>query len=205
LSTFIKQLAEPGPFPGGGSAASYVGALALSLVQKVVRLEMKRCEVDTEDTVIWNGRLDSAANLAARFQLLSQEDGRAYARVLSVRAQVHEAHVVMAAVRETALVPIQIIHAAAQGCSLISEISKECKTYLVPDLQVSCELLRAVAGGAEAIALANVMLMESASNRAELHAELMEAVKDARDEYTKTKEVLEANARCQSSHLDLAK
>lgn len=202
MSTFLEQLAEPRPFPGGGSAASYVGALALALVEKVVRLEMKRREIDAEATVIWSGRLSSAANLAAKFQLLSQEDGRAYARMSSVRAQVSEADVIMAAVREAAVVPLQIIHAAAQGCSLISESSKECKRYLVPDLQVSCELLWAVARGAEAIALANVMLMESVSNRAELHATLIEAVKDTRDEYTKTKAVLEANFPRRSSPLD---
>jgi len=198
-STFLEQLAEPRPFPGGGSAASYVGALALALVEKVVRLEMKRCEVDTEATVIWSGRLSSVANLAAKFQLLSQEDGRAYARMSSIRAHVSEADVIVAAVREAALVPLQIIHAAAQGCSLISDSSRECKTYLVPDLQVSCELLWSVARGAEAIASANVMLMESAANRTELHATLMEAVNDALDEYTKTKAVLEANAPCRSS------
>ena len=196
LSTFLEQLAEPRPFPGGGSAASYVGALALALVEKVVLLEMKRCEINTEATIIWSGRLSSVANLAAKFQLLSQEDGRAYARMSSVRTQVSEAEVIMAAIREATLVPLQIIHSAAQGCSLISEISKECKRYLVPDLQVSCELLWAVARGAEAIALANVRLMESEANRAELHTMLVQAVKDARDQYTKTKAVLEAIAPC---------
>ncbi|MGO9572343.1 MAG: cyclodeaminase/cyclohydrolase family protein [Desulfomonilaceae bacterium] len=198
-STFLEQLAEPRPFPGGGSAASYVGALALALVEKVVRLEMKRCEVDTEATVIWSGRLSSAAKLTAKFRLLFQEDGRAYARMSRVRAHVSEADVILAAVRDATLVPLQIIHAAAQGCSLISEISRECKTYLVPDLQVSCELLWAVARGAEAIASANVMLMESATNRTELHAMLIEAVKDTRDVHTKTKAVLEANAPCRYS------
>ena len=198
-STFVEQLAEPRPFPGGGAAASYVGALALALVEKVVRLEMKRCQSDTEATAIWSGRLSSAANLAAKFQFLCQEDGRAYARMSSLRARVSEEDVVAAAVREAALVPLQIIQAAAQGCSLISESSKECKAYLVPDLQVSCELLWAVVKSAEAIATANVMLMESAANRMELHTMLIKAVKDARDVNTKTKAVLKANAAGRSS------
>ncbi|MGO9568848.1 MAG: cyclodeaminase/cyclohydrolase family protein [Desulfomonilaceae bacterium] len=202
MSTFLEQLAEPRPFPGGGSAASYVGALAIALVEKVVRLEMKRCEVDTKSTFIWSGRLSSLANLGAKFQLLSEEDGRAYARMASVRAHVSEAEVITEAVRGAALVPLQIIHAAAQGCSLISEISKRCKRYLVPDLQVACELLWPLARPPKAIALANVMLMETGSNRAELHATLIEAFKHARDVHTKTKAVLEANAPCRSSLLD---
>jgi len=105
-STFLQQLAKPRPFPGGGSAASCVGALAPALVEKVARPEMKRCEVDTEATVIWSGRPSSLTNLAAKFQILSQADGPAYARMSSIRAHVSEADVVVAAVREAALVSL---------------------------------------------------------------------------------------------------
>jgi formiminotetrahydrofolate cyclodeaminase len=193
-STFLEQLAEPRPFPGGGSAASHVGALALALVEKVVRLEMKRCEVHTEAAAIWNGRLSSVAELSAKFQFLAQEDGRVYARMSSIRARGSEVDVLLQAVQEAAMVPLQIIHAAAQGCRLISETSRECKSYLVPDLQVSCELLWAVGRGAEAIAKANVMLIESEKSRAELHTMLVEALEEARDSYTNTKSLLEALA-----------
>ena len=190
-STFRKQLAEPRPFPGRGSAAAYVGDLALALVEKVVRLEMKRRQADTDAVGAWNGRLSRIANLSTRFQFLIQEDGRAYARMSSTRARVTDVDVVAEAVRESTMAPLEIIRGAIQGLSLISESSKDCRKHLVPDLQVSCDLLWAVARGAKAIALANIMLLESASNRTALHAALIEAFEDARDVHVATKAVLD--------------
>jgi methenyltetrahydrofolate cyclohydrolase len=193
-SAFLEQLAAPHPFPGGGSAASHVGALALALVEKVVRLEMKRSEEDTETTAIWSGRLARVANLTEKFQFLCQEDGRVYAQMSNIRRHASEADVISEAVREASMVPLQMMRAAAHGLSLISESSTECKTYLVPDLQVSCELLLAVARGAETIAAANVILMESAANRTELRTLLIEARKDARGLYEKTRTLLQEHA-----------
>jgi len=184
---FLEQLAEPRPFPGGGSAAAYVGALALALVEKVVRLEIKRSEKDTPATVVWNGRLSTAVNISARFRLLTQEDGRAYARMSSLRAQDCEADVIVESVKEAAMVPVQIIHAAIQGLELVSESVGECRECLVPDLQVSGELLWAVARGAQAIASANIVLLESSAHRVELQNILTEALEDARDVYAKIK------------------
>jgi len=182
---FLEQLAEPRPFPGGGSAAAYVGALALALVEKVVRLEIKRSENDAFATVVWNGRLSTADNISARFRLLTQEDGRAYARMSSLRAQDSEADVIVEAVKEAAMVPVQIIHAAIQGLELVSESVGECRECLVPDLQVSGELLWAVARGAQAIASANIVLLESSAHRLELQNVLTKALEDARDVYAK--------------------
>ncbi len=191
-SAFRQQVAEPQAFPGGGSAAAYVGDLALALVEKVIRLEMKRCAVGTDAAVTWNERLSRIANLSTQFQFLIQEDGRAYAAMSRARASVPDVDSAAGAVTEAAMVPLQIIHGAIQGLRLISETSKDCKKYLVPDLQVSCELLWAVARGTKAIALANVMLMEPESNRAELHAALTEAFEDTRNAHAETKAVLDA-------------
>lgn len=96
----MEQLAEPRPFPGGGSAGAYVGSLSLALVEKVVRLEIKRSNVDTPATLVWNGRLSRVASLSARFQFLTQEDGRAYAKMSKLRAQDSEAEVIVEAVKE---------------------------------------------------------------------------------------------------------
>jgi methenyltetrahydrofolate cyclohydrolase len=148
---FLEQLAEPRPFPGGGSAAAYVGALALALVEKVVRLEIKRSEADSPGTEVWNGMLSRVSNISARFRFLTQEDGRAYARMARLRAHGFETDVTLEAVREAAMAPVQMIHAAIQGLKLISESVRECREYLVPDLQVSVELLSA---GATRIELA---------------------------------------------------
>ena len=66
---------------------------------------------------------------------------------------------------------------------------KQCREYLVPDLLVSVELLGAVTRGAEAIAAANVALLESSAQRAELRNILSKAVEDARVLYARIKSV----------------
>ena len=40
--SFLEQLAQPRPDPGGGAAAAYGGMLALALLAKVVQLEAQR-------------------------------------------------------------------------------------------------------------------------------------------------------------------
>ena len=178
---FLEQLAQPRPFPGGGSAAAHVGALALALVEKVVRIEIKGSEADTSVSIAWNGRLSRVTGLSEKFQTLTLEDGRAYARMARVRAQGAEVDVVIEAVKEAAMVPVQMIRASIEGLELISETVKECREYLVPDLQVSVELLLAVARGAEAIASANAVLLESPVHREELRNIICKAVETASD------------------------
>lgn len=185
--TFLEQLSQPQPFPGGGSAAAHVGALALALVEKVVRLEIKGSDEDTSASGVWNRRLGRVTDLSARFQVLIQEDGRAYARMSRVRAQASEAQVIVEAVKHAAMVPVQMIQASAGGLELISEAVNECREYLVPDLQVSIELLWAVAKGAQAIAAANVVLLESPAHRAELRNIIVQAVEDAGDLFARIK------------------
>ncbi len=99
------------------------------------------------------------------------------------RAQGSEAEVIVEAVKGAAMVPVQMIQVSIKGLELISEVVKECRDYLVPDLQVSVELLWAVARGAEAIAAANVVLLESPGHRVELQNIITQAVEDASDLY----------------------
>ena len=182
-SSFMEQLRQPRPFPGGGSAAAHVGALSLALVEKVVRIEIKRREPDSPAFPVWNNRLSQVTNLAARFESLLEEDGRAYAGLSRVRAEKADAVAVFEAVREAVIAPARIISACAEGLGLISEIIKECRSYLVADLLVSVELLEAAAKGAEAIATANVLLLESTERRAELLNILTQAVDDVNYQY----------------------
>ena len=180
-ASFLEQLRQPRPFPGGGSAAAHVGALALALVEKVVRLEVKGSEAACPACTVWKARLTRAAGLSERFQILMEEDGRAYARMSRARRQEAGKDATVEAVKEAAMVPLQMIRAAIEGLELISETIQECRVYLVADLQVSVELLRAVAKGAEAIAESNVILLDSASSRADLRNILTQAVENAND------------------------
>ncbi len=119
--------------------------------------------------------------LLERFEMLIEEDGRAYARMSKVRAQGAEEDAIVEAVEEAAMVPLRMIRASIEGLELILESIQECRVYLVADLQVSIELLLAVAKGAEAIAEANVLLLESPASRAEFRNTLSQAVEDAKD------------------------
>lgn len=174
--SFMEQLRQPQPFPGGGAAAAHVGALALALVEKVVRIEIGKSDADSSIHSVWNARLARATALLARFRELIHEDGRAYERMSKARAQESDVNVVAEAVTEAALVPSQIIGACAEGLELISETLEQCRKYLVSDILVCAELLFAVARGAKAIAAANVELLDPADRSAELLRILFEAI-----------------------------
>jgi formiminotetrahydrofolate cyclodeaminase len=187
VSSFLEQLRQPRPFPGGGSAAAHVGALALALVEKVIRIEINASELGTHTSIAWNGRLSRVIDLSARFGILIQEDGRVYARMSRVRAQGSEVDVIVEAVKEAVVAPVCIIQTSIEGLELISESVKQCREYLVPDLLVAVELLEAVARGAEAIATANVALLKSPTHRTEFLDIITRAVKDVSDLYAKVK------------------
>ncbi|MFP5212779.1 MAG: cyclodeaminase/cyclohydrolase family protein, partial [Acidobacteriota bacterium] len=46
---FLAVLSKPNPTPAGGSAAAYAGAVAASLLEKIVRIEVRRKAISPEE------------------------------------------------------------------------------------------------------------------------------------------------------------
>ena len=83
--SFIVALASPDqPIPGGGAAAAYAGSVALALLKKIVRVEMRRHQGISEDSP-WEDLLDQVSALGQNLYRLSDEDGRSYLRLAEIK------------------------------------------------------------------------------------------------------------------------
>jgi formiminotetrahydrofolate cyclodeaminase len=160
-STFLHALAQARPDPGGGAAAAHGAALALALLEKVVRLEQERLNPHFP----WDGLLRRVRQVAAAQLRLQKEDIQAYSNLTQARAS-GDPEKLAAALEEAMGCPLRIMQQAQEGLALISQGGARCKKHLLSDLLVACELLGAAFRGAHHIARANLLLMCQISRRA---------------------------------------
>ncbi|MFZ2087919.1 MAG: cyclodeaminase/cyclohydrolase family protein [Desulfobaccales bacterium] len=174
-ASFLDQLAQARPDPGGGAAASYSAGVGLALLTKVIRLEKARPYNDESQVAFWSEQLTAARRLARLFQHLRQADVGAYltmAQTLSVRQQGAN---LQKAVEEATRCPWQIMEQVLVGLHLLAATGERCRSHLLSDLLVATELLGGALQGAHHIAAANLPLMKAAGQRQEWVARLSQA------------------------------
>jgi formiminotetrahydrofolate cyclodeaminase len=169
--SFLKELAEARPDPGGGAAAAYGGVLGLALLEKVVRLEANRPQDDQgrgrgEETL---KRLRQVSQALGR---LKDEDVQAYFNLVRARESKRPADL-SAALQEAVLCPLRIVQQAKEGLALIAQTGEHCQPHLVADLLVASELMNAALMGAYHIACANLSLVREPQEGAALARELV--------------------------------
>ena len=164
-SAFLNALAQARPDPGGGAAAAHGAALALALLEKVVRLERRRQTKDETPGFPWSDLLSRVRLVAAALLRLQTEDVRAYFQLTQARTQ-PDPEELAAALEEAVACPLRIMQQAQEGLALIAQVGARCKPHLLSDLLVACELLGAAFLGAQHIARANLCLMRQGSRRA---------------------------------------
>ncbi len=76
-SSFLKELAQAKPDPGGGAAAAYGAGLALALLEKVVRLEANRRRPDNRLRLRWEDTLERLRRISETVARLQDEDVQA--------------------------------------------------------------------------------------------------------------------------------
>jgi formiminotetrahydrofolate cyclodeaminase len=172
LSSFLEDLAEPRPDPGGGAAAAYGVSLGLALATKIARLEAGRERGPSSRDGRREEIVAALAALRTEASRLQDEDCRAYRKLVEASAPGHERLQFLAAFEEAVRCPIRIAKTAGAGLVLIAEIGSYCKRYLIPDLQVAAEFLGAAGEGAYCIAAANFILADSPTGHELLRAEL---------------------------------
>jgi len=161
-SSFLKALAQARPDPGGGAAAAHSAALALALLEKVVRLERQR---PGPEPGFWIDLLGRVRQVATSLVRLQEEDVRAYFNLTRARTK-GDPEELAAAIEEAVACPLRIMQQAQEGLALISQGGGQCKLHLISDLLVACELLGSAFRGAHHIALANLPLMPQDLKRA---------------------------------------
>jgi formiminotetrahydrofolate cyclodeaminase len=183
MNTFLHELAQAGPNPGGGAAAAYGANLGLALLEKVVRLEsQRRPKPAGEGRRTWGEALAQLRRLAGCLEKLQQEDVQAYVNLTSARASGDGARLATAAM-EAVNCPRRIIQQAGEALQLLAWVGGHCKKHLISDLLVAGEFLGAALMGAYHIACANLPLTTDESSRQTLALELGQAGREGEDLY----------------------
>jgi formiminotetrahydrofolate cyclodeaminase len=192
MNTFLQELAQARPNPGGGAAAAYGANLGLALLEKVVRLEGQRRPKPAGETLrTWEEALAQLRRLSASLAELQEEDVQAYVNLTSARASGDAARLA-AAVREAVNCPRRIIQQAGEALQLLAWIGRHCQKHLISDLLVAGEFLGAALRGAYHIAGANLPLTTDESSRQTLARELGQACREGEDLYHLVKAALVA-------------
>jgi formiminotetrahydrofolate cyclodeaminase len=181
-SSFLKQLSQPRPDPGGGAAAAYGGMLALALLAKVVQLEAQR-PTNQGNRQVWEEKLAQIKQLTADLDRLREEDVKAYAQMAQVRASGDPGPGWQEAVDYALAVPREIMARAQEALVLLAWAGAHCRKHLVSDLQVAREFLGAALLGAYHIAWANLPFVEDESSRQDFSRELVEAETSGRQAF----------------------
>jgi methenyltetrahydrofolate cyclohydrolase len=174
-ASFLNQLAQARPDPGGGAAAAYSAGVGLALVTKVIRLEMARPQNDDAKLAFWAEQMAATRRLVRTFQRLRQADVEAYramAQALSARRRGATLH---QAVEEATRCPWQIMEQSLAALEVVGKVGDSCRPHLLSDLLVAAEILGGTLQGAHHIAGANLPLMPTAGQRQEWAARLAQA------------------------------
>ncbi|MBN1871138.1 MAG: cyclodeaminase/cyclohydrolase family protein [Candidatus Omnitrophica bacterium] len=140
LLSYLDELAARKPVPGGGSAAAYIGAVALSLATMAGRYALKR-----QGKNPGYGRLKQiiAANEVMRKKLirLMIMDEKAYKRIATncdkKRSSIAELY------KSAAMIPLEMCDIMTKGIDLCCGVLPHCKTSVITDLIEAMILLEA--------------------------------------------------------------
>jgi formiminotetrahydrofolate cyclodeaminase len=192
-ASFISRLAQPHPVPGGGGAAAHSACIALGLVEKIIRLELRRAENLPETALDWTYLLDRTKALAEKVTWLRDEDGKAYTCLAEAKASGDKAwgHALLYATD----CPIWIIEAAGDALGPVLETGKRCSRRLLSDLLAACEILNGAGNAVYHIASANIKRMPDESGRKEYSGKLEDRISVLHRKFIETTRFL--NSRSQ--------
>lgn len=150
IEAYLEQLASAAPTPGGGSAATLVGALGAALCAMVARITMaspKHASVRDDAAAV----AKDADELRARFLAAGPDDERAYAAVVSARALPRDTSdekdtrndALQAALAGAAEAPLAVAAMAGDGFALAERTAALANLHLSSDIVCALAFFRA--------------------------------------------------------------
>ena len=173
--SFLSELAQARPDPGGGAAAAYGATLALALLEKVIQLELRRPKNNQKQRIFWERKLIKARELTASLSRLKEADVRAYAQLAASRASQAGGGPWLEAVQAAIDCPLAIMEKAGEALTLVSSTGVSCQRHLVSDLLVALEFLGGALKGAGHIASANLPWLAPEAAREEFSLKISRA------------------------------
>lgn len=140
LKEYLDALAAKAPVPGGGSAASLVGALGAALISMVAQYSLGKGKPPSVEKKI-EGILLQSESIRGRFLALVDLDAEAYLNV--VKSRKADPEVKKEALRKAREVPMEACRLCFQAVELTPFLVEEGNQFLLSDVRVALEMLLA--------------------------------------------------------------
>ena len=140
LKEYLDVLAAKTPVPGGGSAASLVGALGAALISMVAQYSLGKNKPPSIEKKIEDILLQSES-IRGRFLELVDLDAEAYLNV--VKSRKADPEVKKEALRKAREVPMEVCRLCFQAVTLTPFLVKNGNQFLLSDVRVALEMLLA--------------------------------------------------------------
>ena len=156
---FLLALSSPEPIPGGGAASAHGACVGHALLEKIIRVELRRHQAPPELISLWEALLEQVRAGSENLYRLRDEDGRCYTRFAAAKRGEEGDNTLTTALVSAIRCPVEIMEKACQGLNFVSEAVRHCQRHLISDLLVSGELIMAAVRGSYHIAHANLRLL----------------------------------------------
>jgi len=183
LESFLDELGNASPAPGGGSAAALAGAAAAALCTMVCRLTIGR-EAYREAWPEAQKALAESQKLEARFRSLVDEDAEAYLAVVAARALPRETPLqkearrgaIQEAVVRAAQAPLAALEGLRECVGIVGLLAEKGNASCRTDAGSAGALCRAAALAASYNVRVNLPAIIDQSLRASLSARARDAL-----------------------------
>ncbi|MHC5109903.1 MAG: cyclodeaminase/cyclohydrolase family protein [Planctomycetota bacterium] len=172
VGSFLDQLADRTPTPGGGGVAALAGALSVAMARMAAAYSVGKHTSEEDASVVrpLQARL-SRADHALR-EMVSA-DAAAYENMTSVAKDPGKSSPAYErAVIEAIMVPLGIAGMASESLSVMERLTGPCSQYLLSDLGVAAVLAEATARAAAYSVRVNLPEVSDAETREKLHGAL---------------------------------
>lgn len=140
VKEYLDELSLKVPVPGGGSAAALAGALGAALISMVANYSLGKNKSKTVDQKI-KKLLKESERLRKRLIELVDLDAQAYLGVVKTRKSAPAIR--KKALKRASQVPRETARLCYQGVLLAPYLVEKGNKYLLSDVEVALELLRA--------------------------------------------------------------
>lgn len=155
IATFLKDLSDRAPTPGGGAAAALTAAIGAALGAMAARYTTGKKWADREEDARALG--DQLVALSATLTNLAQKDAEAYSALSAAKiAAKNQAGIDLAPLEAaSAQVPLDVLRCIAQAVCSLSAFRTRCNPHLLVDLNSAIFLLAGAARASAALVCGN--------------------------------------------------
>ncbi|MGE0267674.1 MAG: cyclodeaminase/cyclohydrolase family protein [Candidatus Omnitrophota bacterium] len=148
LDQYLDILSKKQPVPGGGSAAALTAACGLALLSMVTNYSIGKTGSKSDDKKMLN-QLKKSESLRKRLTELIDLDAQAYLQVVKTRGQ--SPSVRKKAQKNAEKIPLEVGKLCYKGVLLAPFLVEKGNKYLISDIEVAVEMLKAAYNSALAL------------------------------------------------------